>query len=150
MTDEQIIKALECCADDSVIRCKECLYGVSIFSCRQMQLKKDSLDLINRQKAEIEILKKNPHRFVLTDDESFESLVEKVKKLNPLVMSPDNVSIVCIDADKIKAEAIKEFAERLKVKSYPFPCAIGVENAVTIRAINDLVKEMAGENNESC
>lgn len=37
---------------------------------------------------------------------------------------------------------VKEFAERLKEKTYPFPCAIGVENAVTIRAINDLVTEL--------
>ena len=46
---------------------------------------------------------------------------------------------------QIKSEAVKEFAERLREKAYPFPCAIGVENAVTIRAINDLVKEMVGE-----
>jgi hypothetical protein len=45
----------------------------------------------------------------------------------------------------IKAEAIKEFAERLKGKTYPFPCAIGVEHAVTIRAIDDLAKEMVGD-----
>lgn len=44
-------------------------------------------------------------------------------------------------------KAIKEFAEKLKSKTYPFPCAIGVENAVTIRAINETVEEMAGENN---
>ena len=28
-------------------------------------------------------------------------------------------------------------ADALKKKYYPFPCAIGVENAVTIRAINE-------------
>ena len=44
-----------------------------------------------------------------------------------------------------KSEAIKEFAERLKKKSYPFPCASGVENAVTIKAIYDLVEEMEGK-----
>lgn len=48
--------------------------------------------------------------------------------------------------NEIRAEAIKEFAERLKEKAYPFPCAVGVEYAVTIRAINDLVKEMTGNN----
>ena len=37
----------------------------------------------------------------------------------------------------------REFAERLKEKTYPFPCAIGVEKAVTIRAINDLVTELS-------
>ena len=49
-----------------------------------------------------------------------------------------------IQAEKSKSEAIRAFAERLKKKTYPFPCAIGVENAVTIRAINELVEEMAG------
>ena len=63
---------------------------------------------LKKAHAEIEILKRNPPRFILTDDESFESLEEKIKELNPLVMSSDNASIVCIDADKIKAEAIKE------------------------------------------
>lgn len=48
-----------------------------------------------------------------------------------------------------RADGIKEFAERLKKKTYPFPCAIGVENAVTIRAINDLVKEMTEGKDES-
>jgi hypothetical protein len=42
-------------------------------------------------------------------------------------------------------DAVKEFAERLKEKAYPFPCAIGVERAVAIRAINDTVEEMAGD-----
>ena len=46
-----------------------------------------------------------------------------------------------------KSEAIKEFAELLKKKTYPFPCAIGVENAVTVRVINDLVKEMTEDKN---
>lgn len=36
-----------------------------------------------------------------------------------------------------RAEAIKEFAEKLKRKAYRFPCAIGTEYAVPIRAINE-------------
>ena len=36
-------------------------------------------------------------------------------------------------------------ANELRKKTYPFPCAIGVENAVTIRDINDILKEMVGE-----
>ncbi|MBE6582058.1 MAG: hypothetical protein E7648_02185 [Ruminococcaceae bacterium] len=52
-----------------------------------------------------------------------------------------------VDANKmVGAEAVKEFAEKLKKKSHPFPCAIGVEHAVTLRAINDLLKEFEEKN----
>jgi hypothetical protein len=49
------------------------------------------------------------------------------------------------EIQKAKAEAIREFVERLKKKTYPFPCAIGVENAVTVRGIYDLLEEMVGD-----
>lgn len=60
MTDEQIIKALECCATDETDDCFQCPYdnivykpgnGGCVNRCR-----KDALDLINRQKVEIERL----------------------------------------------------------------------------------------------
>ena len=41
-------------------------------------------------------------------------------------------------------DEVKEFAEGLKKKTYPFPCAVGVENAVTVRAINEYVEEYCG------
>lgn len=53
-------------------------------------------------------------------------------------------ALVAHDIQKARTEAIKEFAERLKKKAYPFPCATGVEYAVTIQAINDLGEEMTG------
>ena len=110
MTDEQIIKALEVCASKE-IRCNECPFDEG---CANYEIKY-LLDLINRQKAEIERMKKNTPRFILTGDESFASLTQKLPKLNPLVMSSDNASIVCIDADKIKAEAIKECLDKVAV-----------------------------------
>ena len=57
MTDNEIIKALVCCANDGV-NCKECPYEFSHTEekwCDEV-LQKDALDLINRQKAEIERL----------------------------------------------------------------------------------------------
>lgn len=44
-----------------------------------------------------------------------------------------------------RAETINDFAERLKKKTFPLPCAIGVEYAVSLRTINDLAKEMTEE-----
>lgn len=57
MTDNEIIKALECC-DGSFDRCEECpLDNVSQDKLRCWELEKSALDLINRQKAENERLK---------------------------------------------------------------------------------------------
>lgn len=82
---------------------------------------KSALDLINRQQEEIERLK---------------GYNENLQAANTALSN---------EIIEIKSEAVKEFAERLKEKAYPFPCAIGVENAVTIRDINDILKEMVGE-----
>lgn len=53
MTDEQIIQALECCYIHGK-KCGQC--RANDFEC--LELEKITLDLINRQRAEIERLKK--------------------------------------------------------------------------------------------
>ena len=108
MTDEQIIKALECCTSDEVGMCHICpLDGgcngdiTILLNC--------SLDLINRQKETINQLRKN----------------------NDVIMQTI--------AD-VHTEAIKEFADRLKMA-----------NISKLTWFNEdfdyLVKEMVGENN---
>ena len=138
-TDEQIKKALECCVKSTHFG--ECFENkcpmVSEDGCA---VGKETLypyvfDLINRQEAEIERLQDEiaeyPNRVLCSKGLILtKSLTEYDELIND-----------------IASEAIKKFAERLKKKTYPFPCAIGVENAVTIRAINDIVKEMVGESN---
>ena len=60
MTDEQIIKALECCCDIIGNRCSECpsyLQKKDNDFCQE-DLHNFALKLINRQKAEIERLKR--------------------------------------------------------------------------------------------
>ena len=56
MTDEQIIKALECCLGYSCSGCP-CEKGASILCLDDLH--RYALDLINRQKAEIERLREN-------------------------------------------------------------------------------------------
>ena len=86
-TDEEITKAVECCSDPCVI-CDECpLYCVGA-NCSSFELHRYALDLINRQKAEIEKLKTNLN----IELDNFASEYD----------------------DKIKAEAYKEFAEKLE------------------------------------
>ena len=59
MTDDDIIKAMQCVIGNSV-NCSECTYQkvLPFPSCTRM-CAKDALDLINRQKAEIERLKRD-------------------------------------------------------------------------------------------
>lgn len=114
-TDEEIIKALECCMrgnhcegycpyDDEYDDFEECT----------SKLTKDALDLINRQKAELEDLRE----IVFTDR------TEAIKKL--------------------KSEAIKEFAERLK-EHYVKPEFPWDDFYVDEGVVDNLVKEMTGE-----
>jgi FtsZ-binding cell division protein ZapB len=114
MTDEQIIKALECCVIG--YECpKDCPYmgkGLCVDKIR-----KDALDLINRQKAEIERLEETKNRLSY------------------------NLQAV-LDERADHSEAVKEFAERLKEKERPaFPLAMVID----VYEIDNLVKEMVGE-----
>ena len=95
MNDEQIVKALECCNQENM--CDKCPYDLACYDAEYKSIiAKDALDLINRQKAEIERLKEERdemHRDVITAEKFAWELNEKLK-----------IS---------KSEAIKEFAKFL-------------------------------------
>ena len=88
MTDEQIVKALECCVSSAGSdACRRCPYeeeGICVLA-----LQRDSLALIKRQKAEIEDLK--------ADKEA-------------LINGQLTIQKMYIEA---RAEAVREFAEFL-------------------------------------
>ena len=107
MTDNDIIKALECCGAgwDGCEPCPLCNYDGDCLE----SIVGDILNLITRQKAEIERLKATVDSF--TD----------IGKLY----------------SEIKAEAIKEFAERL--------CEDRVSNDPVVIAVKCELKEMAGD-----
>ena len=90
MTDNEIIKAMQCVTGNDV-SCSECAYqkALPFPSCRKM-CAKNALDLINCQKAEIERLEK----------ELMKCKLEKEMLYNL--------------GTEIKTVAIKEFADRLK------------------------------------
>lgn len=106
MTDEEIIKGLECCfvKED----CKDCLMDKNGSKCMN-EIGKNALNLINKQKAEIERLKESP--------------------------------IIAVLCPMWKAEAIREFAEKLKEKALLVEIA-DYEYAVLVDDIDELVKEM--------
>ena len=55
MTDNEIIKALECCCSPKVNACDDCPFHKRCYENNEW-LEKEAIDLINRQKAEIERL----------------------------------------------------------------------------------------------
>lgn len=75
MTDEQIIKALECCSSSNVEHCRKCpliSQKDELFSCLyQKQIL--SLDLINRQKA------KNEREINQIKSEAIKEFAERLK-----------------------------------------------------------------------
>ena len=109
MTDNDIIKALECCSKPVGEDCKEC--PLTAQDCLKVDIEKLALDLINRQKAEIE--------------EQDQAIVNALKRMG-----------------QIRAEAITEFAERLKKYYNRLDNSQG--NLISFH-IDQIAKEMKGE-----
>ena len=132
MTDNEIRKALECCGEDGY-GCTGCPrlnaeFGATITSC-SAGLATNALDLINRQKAEIERFRKN-------DSENF-------AKWNELAERTINhyEELFQVAKDAVREKAIKEFAERLK-------SVVAIHNGdmwSKYEYIDNLVKEMVGD-----
>lgn len=145
MTDNEIIKALECCAQPISI-CKEwpCYDSNVPYPCTD-QLKWAALNLIDSQKAEIERLKNK----ILEDDIL---LNDRVQEAVNVVSNADQKYIDALEEEinnkiaelKIaKSEAVKEFAERLKDN---LQWDSGYDDKFTFENdIDVLVKEMVGD-----
>ena len=127
MTDNEIIKALECCTDESYENCNECPYSTDTLSCERLKLLEDSLELINRQNAEIERLRKE----VSVARDAYISIQDRY--------------------EHTKSEAIKEFAKRLENKiktecnpygkpTYDYDTSISI-----LHYMDNLVKEMVSD-----
>ena len=127
MTDKEVIKALECCIKNG---CDNCPFNrlTHLSDCLNM-----FLNLINRQKAEIERLEK------------------EVDRLSQVVMYNDSV------ADLKASDAIKEFANKLKNEiiddtAYAEDCTqhtgyydYTIKFGDIPEYIDNLVKEMVGD-----
>lgn len=115
-TDEEIIKAVECCSDPCC-KCDDCPLYCRGANCSSFELHRYALDLIYRQKAEIERLK------------GWQDVLKAEKH------------------SLIKAEAYKEFAKRLKKLTRRFHYlgfSLDYALAVETSEIDNLLKEMVG------
>ena len=136
MTDEQIIKALECCDCPTLAGCDECCLKCTD-DCTG-NLTKATIDLINRQKAEIERLNKELEETqekleILLCEATGGLLSKHTYTVNTMTTYAHDYVLKC--CDEAEAEAIKEFAEMVAA-DYP----------EMEFYLHNLVKEMVGEN----
>ena len=126
-TDEEIIKRLERC-----VKRGNHNYDTDIV-----------LDLINRQKTEIERLKTENKIYIEANKVIGYQRDQRDKEIDEMQKQIDGLDI---RENKIKAEAYKEFAERLK-KDLFYKCGdINYSETCDLRnLIDNLLKEMVGE-----
>ena len=162
LTDNEIIKALECCNKPiGQAECSKCSYFETENSCAE-KLINDTVGIINRQKAEIERLwevingfEEQSHKELLKFVDLSEKYTNAKAEIERLYIEGLQINKTFMDfVNKQIAEAVKEFAERLihEIVNRPSEIqSISVEylhgSAYRQNEIVDLVKEMVGDNN---
>lgn len=133
MTDNEIIKALECCKTWNCEKCINRNRAKTATNCRN-ELVSEIFDLINRQKAEISKLQSDQYAI---DKFARDLCKERMLKGKAIADFKDLQDYI----KKEKTEAIKKFANRLK-------CGVSITSGIiTCEDINRLLKEMTeGEN----
>ena len=109
MTEAEIMNALECCKAYNYDACSECPFNRNA-DCA-FAVATNCLDLLNRKNAKIEDLQiKNEHLAVFLAEAKAE--IERLKADKYLYTEDGKIELLPrTDLDKIRAEAIKEFAE---------------------------------------
>ena len=155
LTDNEIIKALECCYTTEnpwENPCKNCPL-CDVEECNDVLMAEYVKDLINRLQAQNKDLAETVHNLTLEKDALFDKLEElkaEVEKLNALIKTKNKL-IKGLDQSISYAydRAIEEFAERLKEKSFQSFGNYGItRDVVEVCDIDNLVKEMVGDDND--
>ena len=108
------------------IEAEDCVTCESFGKSNEFLLTKDTLDLITRQKAEIERLKRENEILSVNADTAFQDGLNEARDLYATEVE-----------NEIKAEAVREFAEKLKD-------IYSVHDGLHL-TIDNLVKEMVGD-----
>lgn len=137
-TDEEILKALECCLCDN----SECLQCDNKELCKieRDELAVKTLDLINSKVEEIDRLKAEIERIQKARLKQAQFLAEQKMQKYELMSK----------LSQAKVKAYKEFAEKLKKKCYEDFEEIDEMLApyVTEDNIDEVLKEIVGEEND--
>ena len=112
LTDNEIIKALECCCKNN--NCEGCPLDYLTFSSQcASELAIKSLDLINRLQSQNKDLAETVHNIHIEKD----TLFDKCEELKKEVVRLKEFIVETRRCDKeIKSEAIKEFCEKRGIK----------------------------------
>lgn len=141
MTDNEIIKALEYCTEKGY--CRKC---PSYENSNYCKIEYEAIDLINRQKAEKEALIAGQETLQRHIAEQ-KAEIERYRAAMPDLEQKDDdfCGVVCRFAEglieKAKAEAVKEFAERLKETKFKH----GSDYMIYAENIDIIKKEMVGD-----
>ena len=146
MNDNEIIKALECCGNIVDSTCKGCVYHETYNASCVVRLMRDALDLINRQKAEIERLK---HRKTELQIRNQELQHEKSEAIKEFQHKSESILIKLYEeyhriANKPNNAWFKRFTKEENEMFYQ-----GRAEAIweCISVNRDIVKEVVGDNN---
>ena len=145
LTDSEIKKALECCGRESCFGCPyhgKCHQGNPMIT--------DALDLITRQQAKIDNLKVENQSLRSAANSlkmHYEEAQAEIERLNKVYQSNQQlINALNKSYFLAKTEAYKEFAERLKYFIIPQKADGYTREIILKRDIDNLVKEMVGEN----
>lgn len=161
MTDNEIIKALECCSTYGK-SCKDCPAFVKVDHSKCREVLTGAKNLINRKQAENDRLANLLEEW-RGDDNPYKVEVERLRKTHPL--EGGSYARICVDdliiyaesierwlafCAEIQAEARAEFADRLKdeQETIDLGCGAGSYEYVAVDVITDLLEEMGGEQND--
>lgn len=155
LTDEDVVEGLERCISTTTAEaCEGCPFNKqNLCDKDQWVLERYALDLIKRQKAENDSAKAKIE-ICAEVIERQDAEIKRVKECPKCVYEYDGeVTEYCIQGlcsnfktvEQIKAEAYKEFAEKLKDAA--MSCLKGGKyyKIITTRCIDTLLKEMVGE-----
>ena len=148
MTDNEIIKALECCSSGSYGCENGCPLDKECDSPIRggEKIMKSALDLINRLQAQNKELAETMHNLTLEKDALFdkaEELKVEVERLKEFIVETRRCD------KEIKFEAVKEFAERL-IAEYAQGMSWFKSKEVCyvdVQDIRKLLKELVGDDN---
>ena len=139
MTDNEIVKAMVCCMNDKPCAENNCPFYRTVCENDLHAIERYALDLINRQKAEIDNLNIELQAMRGAAN-SYKAEIERLEKGSLKEAMTFNSKTI----SNIRAEAHKEFAKELNNKGM-LPHEINDDYAVGLKTIDNCLKELVGE-----
>ena len=135
MKDNEIIKALECCAKADCDNCPN-TFG----NCEQ-NLLNDTIDLINRQKAEIQALREDVHNRKTRENKlrsKIKSFRAEIDRLNSELKATSGAAL----SYKAEIERLEKDSKRLKKIQMQLDDAMKMYSIIKAEAVKEVIETM--------